>query len=193
MQRLQNITSAPCSDPVISILSCSRNGFSNNYVLYRKNNLNAIPRSNSGGDGGGGGGDGDGGGGSSSSSSSSSGRDRLLHINSKQKNGASGNTFCQPHTLVLHLDAYCRQLPLIFWSSQYITVVWLTTPVHSRRRSYIVFQEAVLLTVGRSYVANDVTPSTLLDRACACSYENLPKYRSYRVSNTAPCTAANGY
>ena len=45
---------------------------------------------------------------------------------------------------------------------------------------------AVLLTVGRSYVGNDVTHSTLLDRACACSYENLPKYRSYRVSNTAP-------
>ena len=47
-------------------------------------------------------------------------------------------------------------------------------------------QRAVLLTVGRSYVGNDVTHSTLLDRACACSYENLPKYRSYRVSNTAP-------
>ena len=45
---------------------------------------------------------------------------------------------------------------------------------------------AVLLTVGRSYVGNDVTPSTLLDRACACSYKNLPKYRSYRISNTAP-------
>ena len=45
---------------------------------------------------------------------------------------------------------------------------------------------AVLLTVGRSYIGNDVTHSTLLDRACACSYENLPKYRSYRVSNTAP-------
>ena len=43
----------------------------------------------------------------------------------------------------------------------------------------------MLLTVGRSYVGNDVTQSTLLDRACACSYENLPKYRSYRVSNTA--------
>ena len=42
------------------------------------------------------------------------------------------------------------------------------------------------LWVGRSYVGNDVTHSTLLDRACACSYENLPKYRSYRVSNTAP-------
>ena len=46
-------------------------------------------------------------------------------------------------------------------------------------------QGAVLLTVGRSYVGNDVTHSTLLDRAGACSYENLPKYRSYRVSNTA--------
>ena len=43
----------------------------------------------------------------------------------------------------------------------------------------------MLLTVGRSYVGNDVTHSTLLDRACASSYENLPKYRSYRVSNTA--------
>ena len=40
--------------------------------------------------------------------------------------------------------------------------------------------------VGRSYVGNDVTHSTLLDGACACSYKNLPKYRSYRVSNTAP-------
>ena len=48
------------------------------------------------------------------------------------------------------------------------------------------FQGAVLLTVGRSYVGNDVTHSTLLDRACACSYKNLPKYRPYRVSNTAP-------
>ena len=57
----------------------------------------------------------------------------------------------------------------------------------------------MLLTVGRSYVGNDVTHSTLLDRACAYSYENLPKYRSYGVSNTAPtimsgmhfvCTAA---
>ena len=48
-------------------------------------------------------------------------------------------------------------------------------------------QRAVLLTVGRPYVESDVTHSTLLDRACACSYENLPKYRSYRVSNTAPC------
>ena len=47
-------------------------------------------------------------------------------------------------------------------------------------------QAAVLLTIGRSYVGNDVTHSTLLDRAGACSYENLPKYPSYRVSNTAP-------
>ena len=45
---------------------------------------------------------------------------------------------------------------------------------------------AVLLTVGWSYVGNDVTHSTLLDRACACSYKNLPRYRSCRVSNTAP-------
>ena len=44
----------------------------------------------------------------------------------------------------------------------------------------------MLPAVGRSYVGNDVTHSTLLDRAGACSYENLPKYRSYRVSNTAP-------
>ena len=44
----------------------------------------------------------------------------------------------------------------------------------------------MLLTVGRSYVGNDVTRSTLLDRAGACSYENLHKYRSYRVSNTPP-------
>ena len=44
----------------------------------------------------------------------------------------------------------------------------------------------MLLKVGRSYVGNDVTHSTLLDRACACSHENLHKYRSYRVSNTAP-------
>ena len=47
-------------------------------------------------------------------------------------------------------------------------------------------QGAVLLTVGRPYVGNDVTHSMLLDRACACSYKNLPKYRSYGVSNTAP-------
>ena len=58
-------------------------------------------------------------------------------------------------------------------------------------------QGAVLLTVRRSYVGNDVTHSTLLDRASACPYENLPKYRSYRVSNTAPrhlhcCTPRSG-
>ena len=47
-------------------------------------------------------------------------------------------------------------------------------------------QGAVLLTVGWSYVGNAGTHSTLLDRVCACSYGNLPKYRSYRVSNTAP-------
>ena len=46
-----------------------------------------------------------------------------------------------------------------------------------------------LLTAGRFYVGNDVTHATLLDRACACSYENLPKYRSYRVSNMAPLSA----
>ena len=49
----------------------------------------------------------------------------------------------------------------------------------------------MLLTVGRSYVRNDVTHSTLLDRACACSYENLPKYRSYRVSNTVLLTVGS--
>ena len=54
--------------------------------------------------------------------------------------------------------------------------------------SVVRVQGVVLLTVGWSYVGNDVTHSTLLDRACACSYENLPKYRSYRVSNTAPWT-----
>ena len=32
----------------------------------------------------------------------------------------------------------------------------------------------VLLTVGRSYVGNDVTRSKLFDRASMCSYENPP-------------------
>ena len=32
---------------------------------------------------------------------------------------------------------------------------------------------AVLLTVGRSYIGHDFTHSTLLDRACACSYKNF--------------------
>ena len=50
----------------------------------------------------------------------------------------------------------------------------------------------MLLTGGRSYVGNDVTHSTLLNRACACSYKNLPKYRSYRVSNTGRVTNAVG-
>ena len=46
---------------------------------------------------------------------------------------------------------------------------------------------AVLPTVGRSYVGNDVTHSMLLDRACACFYDDRPKYRlSFRVSTTAP-------
>ena len=55
-----------------------------------------------------------------------------------------------------------------------------------RHQCFSRVQGAVLLIVGWSYVGNDVTHSTLLDRACACSYENLPRYRSYRVSNTAP-------
>ena len=55
-------------------------------------------------------------------------------------------------------------------------------------RVYPKEQGAVLLTVGWSYVGNDVTHSTLVDRPCACSYKNLPTYRSYRVSNTAPST-----
>ena len=59
----------------------------------------------------------------------------------------------------------------------------------ARRIGYAEVQGAVLLTVGRSYVGNDVTHSTLLDSTCASSYENLPKYRSYRVSNTAPWSA----
>ena len=50
----------------------------------------------------------------------------------------------------------------------------------------IPMQGAVLLTVGRSYVGNDITRPMLLDRACACSYENFPKYRCQRVSKTAP-------
>ena len=32
---------------------------------------------------------------------------------------------------------------------------------------------------------NDVTRPTLLARACACSYKNLPRHHFYRVSNTA--------
>ena len=70
----------------------------------------------------------------------------------------------------LHLDVYKTvcQCPMVI-------------PLIPRRSGS---QMAVLLTVGRSYVGNDVTHSTLLDRACACSYENLPKYRSYRVSVT---------
>ena len=34
-------------------------------------------------------------------------------------------------------------------------------------------QGSVLLTIWRSYVGNYVTHSTLLDRACACSYKNF--------------------
>ena len=44
-----------------------------------------------------------------------------------------------------------------------------------RCQLYIFCQGAVLLTVGRSYVGNDVTRSTLLDGAGACSYENMPR------------------
>ena len=52
---------------------------------------------------------------------------------------------------------------------------------------------AVLLTVGRSYAGNDVTHLTLLvDRAGACSYQNLPKYRPYRISNKAPRIGSGG-
>ena len=36
----------------------------------------------------------------------------------------------------------------------------------------------MLLTVGRTYVGNDVTYSTLLDRAGPFPYENLPECRS---------------
>ena len=70
------------------------------------------------------------------------------------------------------------------WTSTIVKLLWMVCNgflhwLHVVRRT-------VLLTVGQSYVGNDVTHSTLLDRACACSYINLPKYRSYRVSNTAP-------
>ena len=68
-----------------------------------------------------------------------------------------------------------------------IELLYSTNPCLTK--PFPLVQGAVLLTVGRSYVGNDVTHSTLLDRACACSYENLPKYRSYRVSNTAPCSS----
>ena len=34
---------------------------------------------------------------------------------------------------------------------------------------YLIHLGAVLLTVGRSYIGNDITHVTLLDRACACS------------------------
>ena len=60
---------------------------------------------------------------------------------------------------------------------------------YSRFKNGTVFegnQGVMLLTVGRSFVGNDDTHSTLLDRACASAYENLPKYCSYRISNTAP-------
>ena len=48
------------------------------------------------------------------------------------------------------------------------------------------YQGFVLLTVRRSYVGNDAKHSALLDRACACSYENLPRYNFFGVSKTAP-------
>ena len=67
----------------------------------------------------------------------------------------------------------CRRIP-------HTKITYKKTPV-------VTYQGAVLLTVGRSYVGNDVTHSTLLDRACTCYYKNLPKYRSYRISNTALC------
>ena len=54
--------------------------------------------------------------------------------------------------------------------------------------AYIEFVGRV--TNGRTIlIGNDVTHSTLLDSACVCSYKNLPKYRSYCVSNMAPSSA----
>ena len=48
----------------------------------------------------------------------------------------------------------------------------------------------VLLTVRRSYVGRDVTHSTLLDRACACSCKNLPKYIvPIALSQAAACSS----
>ena len=54
-------------------------------------------------------------------------------------------------------------------------------------------QGAVLLTVGRAYLGNDVTHSTLLDRECTCPYGNLPKCHSYRISSTVPRTRRHNY
>ena len=62
------------------------------------------------------------------------------------------------------------------------TVAGVTAMSEGMRECEFSVQGAVLITVGRSYIGNDVTHSTLLDRAFACSDENLPKYRSYRVS-----------
>ena len=70
----------------------------------------------------------------------------------------------------------------------------ITMPDVSLRRMYqSISQGAVLLTVGWSYVGNDVTHSTLLDRTGACSYENLPKDRlsSLKVSSVFLCPSYN--
>ena len=86
-------------------------------------------------------------------------------------------------TRISHVQFICIRMQVSSAGIEYYEGNWT-------KRSDAVFPGSVLLTVGWSYVGNDVTPSTLLDRACsACSYENLPKYLSYHVSNTAPSTS----
>ena len=65
--------------------------------------------------------------------------------------------------------------------------ILLTSRLGPRLRTAVGGPSPILLTVQRSYVGNDVTCSVLLDRACACSYNNLPECCSYWVSNTAAC------
>ena len=70
----------------------------------------------------------------------------------------------------------CQNSVIIFHND--ITNAWLDPWMLGCENSAIHGQEvqgAVLLTVGQSYVGNDVTHSTLLDRVRACSYEKLPK------------------
>ena len=82
--------------------------------------------------------------------------------------------FCSAHHFTLR--AYCITHVTNFFAIRIYLFIGaaLLSPVSD--------QGAVLTTVGRSYIGYDVTRSTLLDRACACSCKNFPKRHSYCVS-----------
>ena len=88
-------------------------------------------------------------------------------------------------SILIHSSTFARELCNLFNGvSSAVNLNWLQS--YTCYRSWLEHPGAVLLTGGRSYVGNDVIHSTFLDRACACSYENLPKYLPQPALGTRP-------